>query len=132
MATASGDLGFGKHVSRVLAAATFLMLTFTSAFADWNGDGSGPWGTPDVPPWATSPWQPGWGQATNPNLWQYNFKMNCVEAAQALRRFGYTPVNQVRCTGNTYTFIASSSQGGLFKVKIDPWSGQLISAKPAD
>lgn len=109
----------------------FITLTSTSGVAQWNSDG-GPWGSPDDPPWNNSPdiapWNP---NPPNPGLWKYQFKMNCMDAAQALNRMGYQVVNQIRCLGDTYSYIATQD-GTPYHVEIDPWSGQLLSANPAN
>lgn len=58
-------------------------------------------------------------------------QLGCGEAAGLIRREGYRIVDTVDCEGGAnYTFLASRD-GDTFRVRIDSWSGRIVSVSPA-
>lgn len=130
MATDDADLGGLGRVSRVAAVAAAFGLALALLCAP--GPALAQWRAPEWNPWPLrypSPDMNPRSRTWNPQARQYRAKMNCVEAARALRSDGYRVERQVRCTGDRYTFIARRD-GQRFRVRFDPWAGRVLSSKP--
>jgi hypothetical protein len=58
-------------------------------------------------------------------------QLGCGEAAGLIRREGFRIVDTIDCEGGrTYVFIASR-YGEVYRVRIDSWSGEIVSAVPS-
>lgn len=59
-----------------------------------------------------------------------NEQISCQEGRQVVRRSGFRRVQPLRCSGDTYRYRAFR-RDKIWTVRVDSWSGRIISARIA-
>jgi len=58
----------------------------------------------------------------------YEERISCWEGRREVRQSGFRNVRAVRCSGDIYRYRATR-RGKIWSVRLDAWSGQIVSVK---
>ncbi len=59
----------------------------------------------------------------------YDERISCREGRREVRRAGFREVRPVRCSGSIYRYYGVR-RGHNWTVRVDAWSGRIVSARP--
>lgn len=112
------------------------MLLLAAAFATFTAGAALPSqaGYPEPHPVAAPQYHGGYPYPGYPGYDEddddyYYEKISCWEGRREVRRAGFRNVRALRCSGDTYRYNAIR-RGHNWTVRVDAWSGRILSARP--